>query len=184
MDTNLNRREVFKLFTAAALASPLALAAPEPGAPIFFTKDEFATLDALTNLMIPTDDHSPGAREAGVPQYIDRTVAEAYLPEEKSSWRKGIAAVNQLSQSMFSKPFARLDEDQQVKLLKKISENEKAPKTEPEKFFTQLKETTAFAYYSSEIGIHKDIEYKGNVILEQFVGYLPNEELPPISSLG
>lgn len=184
MDTNLNRREIFRLFTAAALAGPLALAAPEPDAPLFFTKDEFAMLDAMTNLMIPTDDHSPGAREAGVPQYIDKTVAEAFLPEQKSSWRNGLAAVDKVCQSMFSKPFVQLNEDQQTELLKKISENEKHPKTEPEKFFTQLKETTAFAYYSSEIGIHKEIEYKGNVILEQFVGYLPNEELPPISSLG
>jgi cytochrome c556 len=184
METNLNRRDVFKLFTAAAVAGPLAIAAPEPGAPLFFTKEEFATLDALTNLMIPTDDHSPGAREAGVPQYIDRTVAEAYLPEDKSSWRKGLASINQLSKSMFSKPFTNLNEDQQTELLKKVSQNEKHPKTEPEKFFTQLKETTASAYYSSEIGIHKEIEYKGNVILEQFVGYMPNEELPPISSLG
>lgn len=184
METNLNRRDVFKLFTAAALAGPLALAAPEPGAPIFFTKEEFATLDALTNLIIPTDDHSPGAREAGVAQYIDRSVAEAFLPEDKSSWRKGLSSVDQLSQSMFSNAFLKLNEDQQTELLKKISQNERHAQTEPEKFFTQLKETTAFAYYSSEIGIHKEIEYKGNVILEQFVGYMPNEELPPISSLG
>lgn len=184
MDTNLNRREIFKLFTAAALAGPLALAAPEPGAPLFFTKEEFAMLDAITNLMIPTDDHSPGAREAGVAPYIDKTVAEAFLPENKSSWRNGLASVNQVCQSTFSKPFVQLNEDQQTELLKKISQNEKDPKTEPEKFFTQLKQTTAFAYYSSEIGIHKEIEYKGNVILEHFVGYLPNEELPPISSLG
>jgi hypothetical protein len=184
MDTNLNRREIFRLFTAAAVAGPLALAAPEPGAPLFFTREEFGMLDAMTNLMIPTDDHSPGARDAGVPQYIDKTVAEAYLPEDKNSWRKGLAAVNQVCQSTFSKPFEQLNEDQQTELLKKISQNERDPKTDAEKFFTQLKQTTAFAYYSSEIGIHKEIEYKGNVILEQFVGYLPNEELPPISSLG
>ena len=60
METNLNRRDIFKVFTAAALAGPLAIAAPQPGAPLFFTKDEFAALDALTNLIIPTlnDDDS------------------------------------------------------------------------------------------------------------------------------
>lgn len=40
-----------------------------------------------------------------------------------------------------------------------------------EKFFTQLKQTTAAAYYSSKIGIHQDINYLGNVYLKQFVGY-------------
>jgi len=48
----------------------------------------------------------------------------------------------------------------------------------------QLKQTTAFAYYSSSIGIHKEMEYKGNVFLNQFVGYLPDEPLPPVSLLS
>ncbi|MBV8549839.1 MAG: gluconate 2-dehydrogenase subunit 3 family protein [Acidobacteriaceae bacterium] len=184
MDTNLNRRDLIKLFTAAAVAGPLALAAPEPGAPLFFTKDEFAMLDTLTELIIPTDDHSPGAHAAGVAPFIDKTVAEAFLPEDKTSWRNGLAAVNEISQTMFSKSFSQASHEQQIELLKKISQNEKEPKTEPEKFFGQLKETTAFVYYTTSIGIHQDIEYKGNVILEQFVGYLPNQELPPVSNLG
>src|SRR5215469_15993647 len=101
MDTSLNRRDLIKAFTSTMLAAPLALAAPEPGAPLFFTKDEFAMLDTLTDLIIPTDDHSPGAHAAGVAPYIDRTVAEAFLPEEKESWRKGLAALNDLSHSTY-----------------------------------------------------------------------------------
>jgi gluconate 2-dehydrogenase subunit 3-like protein len=38
-------------------------------------------------------------------------------------------------------------------------------------FFTQLKQTTAFAYYSSSIGIHQEMNYKGNVLLTEFQGY-------------
>ena len=166
------------------MAAPLALSAPEPGAPLFFTKEEFATLDVLTELIVPTDDHSPGAHDAGVASFIDKTVAEAFLPEDKTSWRKGLAAVNQVSHSMFDKAFLQISKDQQIELLKKISQNEKAPKTEPEKFFTQLKQSTAFAYYSTSIGIHQEIEYKGNIILEEFVGYMPDQPLPPITSLG
>ena len=85
---------------------------------------------------------------------------------------------------MFDKAFLQISKDQQIELLKKISQNEKAPKTEPEKFFTQLKQSTAFAYYSTSIGIHQEIEYKGNIILEEFVGYMPDQPLPPITSLG
>ena len=184
MDTSLNRRDLIKAFTSTMLAAPLALAAPEPGAPLFFTKDEFAMLDTLTDLIIPTDDHSPGAHAAGVAPYIDRTVAEAFLPEDKESWRKGLAALNDLSHSTYDKPFSGLKKDQQTELLKRISQNEKTAKTEPEKFFTQLKQSTAFAYYTTSIGIHQEIEYKGNIILQQFVGYMPDEALPPISSLG
>lgn len=170
MDAVLNRRDLFKVLTAAAFTT-LQLPAAEPGAPLFFRKDEFALLDALTDLMIPSDDHSPGAHEAGVAPFIDRRVAEAFLAEDKESWRKGLAAMNELSQAACECPFLSASKAQQAEMLSKLAEKEKDAKTEPEKFFTQLKETTAFAYYSSSIGIHQEVNYKGNVLLEQFVGY-------------
>lgn len=171
MDTALNRRDLLKVLTAATFASGLQLPAAEPGAPLYFTKEEFATLDTLTDLIIPTDDHSPGAHEAGVASYIDKSVAEAFLAKDKESWRKGLAAINTLSNSMHQQPFLKASREQQIALLKKISTNEKDPKSDTEKFFGQLKQTTASAYYSSSIGIHQEMNYKGNVILEHFVGY-------------
>ncbi|MBV9158337.1 MAG: gluconate 2-dehydrogenase subunit 3 family protein [Acidobacteriaceae bacterium] len=170
MDANLNRRDLFKVLTAAAFTT-LQLPAAEPGAPLFFTKDEFALLDALTDLIVPTDAHSPGAHEAGVAQFIDRSVAEAFLPEDKTSWRKGLASVNELSRSMYQMPFLKSSKQQQIQLLTGLAAKEKHPQTAAEKFFTQVKETTAFVYYSSSIGIHQETQYKGNVLLEQFVGY-------------
>jgi hypothetical protein len=151
----------------------LQLPAANPGAPLYFTRHEFALLDTLTELIIPTDEHSPGAHVAGVAAYIDRTAAEAFLPEDKLSWRNGLAAVDKLSSEQFSTPFVKATKDQQTQLLTKLAAAEKDPKTEAEKFWTQLKDSTAFAYYSSAVGIHQDIEYKGNVILEKFVGYEP-----------
>jgi hypothetical protein len=38
-------------------------------------------------------------------------------------------------------------------------------------FFKELKTRTARAYYTSKIGIHSEMEYKGNVSLKEFVGY-------------
>jgi hypothetical protein len=172
MDTNLNRRDLFKLLTAASFTT-LQLPAADPDAPLFFTKDEFALLDCLTDLIIPTDEHSPGAHAAGVASYIDRTTAEAFAAEDKTSWRNGLASINQLSATMNNAPFLKATRDQQIAVLKKIATNEENPQTDEEKFFGQLKQTTAFAYYSSSIGIHQDIEYKGNVILDKFVGVWP-----------
>ena len=170
MEAALNRRELLKAFTAAAFTT-LQLPAADPNAPLFFTRDQFALLDTLTELLIPTDEHSPGAHEAGVAAYIDRAVAEAFLPEEKTSWRKGLASLDELSRSMHDTAFMTANKQQQTALLTKIAAAEHDPQTDPEKFFTQLKQTTAFVYYSSSVGIHQDINYKGNVILEQFVGY-------------
>jgi len=170
MDPTLNRRDLFKVLTAAAFTT-LQLPAAEPNAPLFFTKDEFALLDTLTDIIVPTDSHSPGARKAGVAAFIDRSVAEAFLPEDKTSWRKGLAGLNELSQSMYQAPFLKASKEQQIELLKKLAVNEENPKTDSEKFFTQLKETTASVYYSSSIGIHQEMEYQGNVLLDQFRGY-------------
>ena len=159
----INRREALKLAGGAFLC--LQLPAAEPGAPLFFTRDEFALLDKLTELIIPADDHSPGAHAAGVAAYIDRTVAEAYVPDEKTSWRKGLAAIGQLLHEGDAQPAA---------VLTKLAAKEKDPQTEAEKFFTQLKQTTAFAYYSSSIGIHQEMGYLGNVIQQEFRGYEAN----------
>jgi Gluconate 2-dehydrogenase subunit 3 len=179
METGLKRRDLIKIFGAAAftLQLPAAalpifqLGAAQPGAPLFFSNGEFACLDSLTELIIPADDHSPGAHAAGVASFIDRTVAEAFVPEDKTSWRKGLSAIDNLSQTMNGATFTKASKEQQVALLQQLAAAETSPKTEAEKFFTQLKETTAFAYYSSSIGIHQDINYLGNSILDKFVGY-------------
>ncbi len=170
METTFRRRDVFKLLGAAAFTT-LQLPAAEPGAPLFFTKPEFALLDTLTELIIPADQHSPGAHEAKAAVYIDRTVAEAFLPEDKQTWRKGLAAIEALSQSTYQSSFLKTGKQQQIALLTKLAAAERHPETEAEKFFTQLKQTTAFAYYSSSIGIHQEINYKGNVPIDKFVGY-------------
>ena len=177
----LNRRELVELLAGAAFA--LQLPAAEPGAPLFFTKDEFALLDCLTDLIIPTDEHSPGAHAAGVAAFIDRATAEAFLAKDKQSWRDGLKLVNNLSQEMNGAPFAETHKERQIALLSKMSQTEEKNKdprhgekedeheTPEQKFWGQLKQTTAFAYYSSKIGIHQDMNYKGNVYLKEFVGY-------------
>ncbi len=165
----LSRRDVLKLLTATA--ATLQLPAAEPGRPLFFTNSEFALLDALTEMIIPADDHSPGAHAAEVAVFLDRQIAQAILPEDRNSWRKGLASIDQLSVSTSGTPFLQSSAAQQMALMTKIAAAEAKPQTEAEKFFTQLKQTTAFAYYTSSIGIHKETRYKGNVILQQFVGY-------------
>jgi len=165
----LNRRELLKVLTAGPAA--LQLPAADPTAPLFFTRQEFALLDALTELVIPTDAHSPGAHAAGVAAYLDRTVAEAFLPENKESWRTGLASIEELSREMNGSSFLKSSKQQQNALLTKIAAAENDPHTKPERFFTQLKQSTASAYYSSSVGIHQDLQYKGNVLLQQFVGY-------------
>ena len=163
---------MFKTFGTLAIGSAaLQLTAAEPNAPLFFSKPDFAMLDTLTEMIVPADDHSPGAHAAGVAMYIDDFVARSIDPDEKKTWTNGLALINSLSQQMHQAPFSTASPEQQVAVLKSMAKNEKDPSTEAEKFWGQLKQTTAFAYYTSSIGIHQEMNYKGNVLLEQFVGY-------------
>jgi hypothetical protein len=165
----ISRRDLIRIGASAVLAAPAALAASAP--PKFFTLAEFALLDELTEMIIPADSHSPGARAAQVAAYIDQSVSEAFEDKERDLWRNGLKSVDELSNKMHGSIFMQAAPEQRVAVLTRMSKNEMKPKNPEEIFFVELKHATAHAYYTSKIGIHQDIEYKGNVMLEQFVGY-------------
>ena len=143
---------------------PPAVPVPVPEAARFFNPQEMETVAAISDLIIPTDEHSPGAKAAGVSGFIDLMVNES--PNEvKALWREGLAAVDRMSELQFSVDFIRAGQEQQISLLKTISRNERRPKTIEERFFVAIKSLTVDAYYTSAIGIHQDLQYKGNAIL-------------------
>ena len=135
----------------------------------FFNPHELETIAVITDLIIPTDEHSPGARAAGVSAFIDLMVNES-SNETKTLWRDGLAAVDRISESRFSAVYNRASQEQQLSLLKAISRNERAPKTIEERFFVAIKSLTVDGYYTSPIGIHQDLRYKGNAASREFVG--------------
>jgi glucoside 3-dehydrogenase (cytochrome c) hitch-hiker subunit len=163
---------LFTRSVAAASAAPAAAAAPR-----FFGKDELALLDELTETIIPTDGHSPGARAAKVAAYIDGHLAEAYLPVEadvQQRWREGLRRVDALSQEISGKAFLAASPEQRVAVLTRLSANETSePKSADDKFWRELKGATIHAYYTSEIGIHQEMEYKGNVLQGEYAGEEP-----------
>ena len=55
-------------------------------------------------------------------------------------------------------------------ILETISRNERAPQTPLETFFVIAKQATIRGYYTSNIGIHEELRYKGNQFLKEFVG--------------
>src|SRR5262249_12569595 len=169
----ISRRKMIQqtVATAAAAAAslPLVKGVPIPASPVpppkFFTPAEFALVDEMSDMIIPSDAQSAGARAALCAAFIDRQLAEAFEKDEPQKWRTGIAAVEALSREMNGgKTFMQATSEQRLALLTRIAAAEKDPKTDAEKFFRQIKGSTINAYYSSKIGIHDDQRYKGNVI--------------------
>jgi len=163
---DFKRRDLFRVTAGGLLVAGLGHAET----PVFFTKEEFAVVDELMETIIPIDAHSPGAKAAGCAAYTDRQLAESGDEEEKKLWRDGMKALQDRAHTKFDKSIAEITPAQRVLILEEIAKNETDPKTAGETFFNRLKHATAFAYYSSSIGIHKEMEYKGNVYLQEFAG--------------
>jgi len=138
-------------------------------APRFFNVQEMAAITAIADLIIPPDERSPGAKATGVPGFIDLMVSES-PSEVKTLWRDGLAAIESISQKNFSAAFNSAGIERQVSLLKAISKNERKPKRIEERFFVAIKSLTVDGYYTSQIGIHQELQYKGNAYLKEFVG--------------
>lgn len=135
----------------------------------FFTGAEMMSIVLMTDLIIPSDEHSPGAKDAGVPAFIDLMVSESSV-ETKNLWRKGLAAIDELCKKEFGNTFGTLTSEQQVAVLKLISRNEYQPRRIEERFFIAIKGLTVDGYYTSELGIHQELRYKGNAYLKEFAG--------------
>ncbi|MGH9666190.1 MAG: gluconate 2-dehydrogenase subunit 3 family protein, partial [Bryobacteraceae bacterium] len=135
-----------------------------PAHPRFFTAEEYAVVDELSEMVIPADEKSGGAKAARVVDYIDSTLADAFEQKERDDFRAGL------------KVFVATPAAEREPLLARASKNEKHPRTPDEKFFRLLKQHTVRGYYTSKIGIHDDLEYKGNVYQQgDYAGYLPEK---------
>jgi hypothetical protein len=139
------------------------------------TAEQYATLEALTEAIIPADERSPGAKQARVADYIDLLLSEAD-DTRRQQWTEGLAALDADATGRFGKPFVKLDPAQVEAVLTDARKNEKAPALQKnersplELFFVTVKQATVHGYYTSEIGIHQELKYKGNKVLLEFVG--------------
>jgi hypothetical protein len=119
----------------------------------FFTTEEQALVGRLMELIIPADEHSPGALAARVPAFADWMISTG--PEKtKAAWKAGMAAFRVASQT------ERLES-----ALARAAEEEDSPQTGLGRFFIDLKRMTVNGYYTSAIGIHEEMGYQGNAHL-------------------
>lgn len=137
--------------------------------PKFFNTGQMALIATISELIIPTDDHSPGAIAAEVPAFIDLMISESPA-ETKKLWTDGLDAMDRMSREKFQVEFNKATSAQQTEILTAISRNERTPQTLEERFFRAIKNLTIDGYYTSEIGIHKELQYKGNTYLKEFKG--------------
>jgi len=127
----------------------------------FFTKHELATITILADIIIPEDEVSGSASDAGVPDFIAFIVKDK--PEFQTPMRSSLKWLDIQCQNRFDKSFSDCSEKQQLQMVDAIAYPEKA-KPEMKKgvaFFSLMRNLTATGFFTSEIGV-KDIGYMGN----------------------
>ena len=167
---DIDRRTTLALLGAGVLQAKLASAQHQAHALKadvkayklqFFTAQENDLLDRVAEMILPADDHSPGAHEAKVSLYIDLVVANS--PEStQQQWRERLSA--------FAGEFANLAKPEQVALLNRLAAAEKNPVSPAEHFFVNMRSATLFGYYTSQVGLIKELGYMGNAVLTGFPG--------------
>lgn len=169
----MERRTILKLVAAGVLPGSSGLVQLGCGsdgyAPEFFSASQLDLVDALSELILPSDDHSPGAQAAKVARYIDVMVADG-SSELQASWKSGLESVSELAKQRFERDFMNCDASQRDAIVAEMANNEDAPRNTAERFFTRLKQMTIDGYYTSEIGIHQDLGYQGNTAVDEFPG--------------
>ena len=162
--------------------------------PKFFSEHEYATLGRLAELIVPADEVSGSAKDAGAPEFIDLLCSQNQ--ELANIYTGGLAWLDAETKTRFSAPFLDATPEQQTALLDSLVKAERSAKEDRQLgftyegtvhyegfgdygfrpsddlgpgvfFFKWIRKMTVDAFYTSEIGI-SDVGFKGNSVLSQF----------------
>lgn len=129
--------------------------------PEFFSEVELSTLGILIDIILPADEVSGSASDAGVLDFISFIVKD--MKSHQDPLRSGIGWLNRESMARYDKNFNDLTEGAMIDIIDDIAypDNTKTEHKPGEKFFSLLRNLTLTGFYTSQIGI-KDIGYMGN----------------------
>jgi len=128
----------------------------------FFTEHERQTVKVLSDFIIPKDEISGSASEAGVPEFIEFMMVDQ--PHQQLPIRGGLKWLDVQCSKRFQKKFVECAENQQFEILDEIAypESAKPEMSQGVAFFTHFRGLVGTGFWSSKVGI-KDIGFKGNV---------------------
>lgn len=146
-------------------------------APKYFSAHQYEMLVNLCDTIIPRDEKSGGAVEAGAPEFIDLLTSEN--EEFQLTLGGGLQWLDNTCVDRFSTLFLECTPDQRKQVLDLIAFRKNA-KQDPTlsqgvAFFAFLRKLTCDGFYTSKIGI-ADLQYIGNTTLREFPGCPPLPE--------
>jgi hypothetical protein len=127
----------------------------------FFNDHEMATIAVLVDIIIPKDEKSGSATDAGVPDFIEFIVKDK--PELQTPVRGGLRWLDIQCMKRFDKAFVDCTEEQRIEIVDEIAfpELAKPEMRQGVAFFNTMRDLTATGFFTSKIGI-EDLGYVGN----------------------
>ncbi len=186
--TDMNRREVIGMLATAPLVAAFrwtpesvreaaarareAVVRGTPYEPKQFTPHEWDTVRVLVDLIIPKDERSGSATEAGVPEFMDFMLGDD--PDLQTPVRGGLAWLDHECADRSGKTFAACTAAERAAVLDDIAWPAKA---KPEHaagvaFFDRFRDLTASGFFSSRTGV-QDLRYIGNTFVSEWKGCPP-----------
>jgi len=190
----MNRRELLQLLAAAPVAALTwsdaeaaqahehAQAARQTAAktgvaykPKFFTAHEWATVRTLADIILPRDERSGSATDAGVPEFMDFMMIDQ--PVRQTAMRGGLAWLDLECQDRFDKTFVDCRAEQRTAVLDDISWPQRAQPAMMHgvDFFNNFRNLTSTGFWTTKTGM-ADLQYMGNTFVAEWKG-CPDEVL-------
>ena len=183
---NISRRTALQIVTSAPMAAALVWTPAEaqqahehaaaaqakaaaPFKPKFFTAHEYATVAVLVDLIIPRDERSGSATDAGVPAFMDFMMIDQ--PRRQVAMRGGLALLDRLSLARVGKTFLNGSDAQRRQILDELAytSNHDPGLSHAVAFFSSFRDLTASGFWSTKMGI-ADLKYQGNVFVDEWAG--------------
>ena len=185
----VDRRDVLRMLAAAPAAAALTWTQLEaeqahhqaeqarqtaqrtaaPYRPQFFTAHEWATVASLVDYIIPRDEKSGSATEAGVPEFMDFMMVDQ--PTRQTAMRGGLAWIDRQCLTRVDKTFVAATDAERRALLDDIAWARRArPGMQAGViFFASFRDLTASGFFTSKIGM-QDLGFIGNTFVREWKG--------------
>jgi gluconate 2-dehydrogenase gamma chain len=189
--SEMNRRDVLKLLALAPIAGSVAYSPPQVAAawlktwaardagrsgpsfePTFFTPREWETVRILVDLILPADERSGSATDAGVPEFMDFIVDDN--ESLQTPIRGGLAWLDGECRRRFEAGFSACTDSQRTAVLDDIAWPARAAPeySQGVAFFNRFRDLTASGFFSSRMGV-EDLQYMGNRLVPEWTGCPP-----------
>ncbi len=126
--------------------------------PVFLTENQGILVSQVAEIIIPKTD-TPGAKDAGVPGFIDLLLKDCYSKADQDNFISALTAFDEEAKKAHGDVFIELGAEKQTEFVKKTHDEAIAAKAEKRPFVLMMKELTMLGFFTSEPGATQVLQY-------------------------